>query len=129
MSETKPRLALPRKASSVETTSGPRPMVVMPDYGQEPLQPVTTPPAIAGRPCDQMTRQPAPAMKARQRDPFEGFGDRLSSRPLALRLPRPIDLAIRQIAAERQVQPLRLIDQAIREFLDKLDRLPERPEA
>ncbi|PZN94119.1 MAG: hypothetical protein DCF30_20835 [Hyphomicrobiales bacterium] len=129
MSETKPRLALPRKASSVETTAGPRPMVVVPDYGQEPLRPVTTPPVIAGRPSDQITGQAAPTMKARQRDPFEGFGDRLSSRPLALRLPRPIDLVIRQIAAERQVQPLRLIDQAIRDFLEKLDRLPDRPEA
>lgn len=128
MSETKPRLALPRKAT-VETAAAPRPMVITPDYGEEPLRPVGPSLATHNEAGDETARQPRPTMPTRQRDPFEGFGDRLASRPLALRLPRPIDLAIRQIAAERQVQPLRLIDQAIREYLEKLARLPDRPDA
>ncbi|MCP4561769.1 MAG: hypothetical protein GY873_22490 [Bosea sp.] len=127
MTETKPRLALPRKAM-VETT-GPRPMVVTPDYGAEPLRPVTPSPTTREGAAEHTVGPARRTMPARQRDPFEGFGDRLSSRPLALRLPRPIDLAIRQIAAERQVQPLRLIDQAVREFLEKLGRLPDPPGA
>lgn len=128
MSETKPRLALPRK-TPVEATPAPRPMVVTPDYGEEPLRPLAMPPATLSGVGAQTGRQAGLAMPTRQRDPFEGFGDRLSSRPLALRLPRPIDLAIRQIAAERQVQPLRLVDQAILDLLEKLGRLPDRPSA
>lgn len=128
MTETKPRLALPRKATG-ETAAAPRPMVVTPDYSMEPLRPIDASPVFFERPEDHVAtilRSPTPT---RQRDPFEGYGDRLASRPLALRLPRPIDLVIRQVAAERQVQPLRLIDQAIRDFLEKLDRLPDRPDA
>ncbi len=128
MSETKPRLVLPRK-TPIETTASARPMVVTPDYGEEPLQPVATPSAMRDGSNAHTERQAGPTIPTRQRDPFEGFGDRLSSRPLALRLPRPIDIAIRQIAAERQVQPLRLVDQAIRDFLEKLGRLPDRPDA
>ncbi len=128
MTETKPRLVLPRKATA-ETMMAPRPMVVTPDYGAEPLRPADALSVIVERPVDRVTTATKPAPSGRQRDPFEGYGDRLSSRPLALRLPRPIDLAIRQIAAERQVQPLRLVDQAIREFLERLDRLPDRPDA
>ncbi|MBX9910621.1 MAG: hypothetical protein K2Z25_18135 [Beijerinckiaceae bacterium] len=128
MSEAKPRLALPRKAPT-ETTGSPRPMVVVPDYGEEPLQPVATRATMHEGSSAHTERPAGPAIPTRQRDPFEGFGDRLSSRPLALRLPRPIDLAIRQIAAERQVQPLRLVDQALRDFLEKLGRLPDRPDA
>jgi hypothetical protein len=104
-------------------------MVVTPDYGTEPLRPAEASPATIKRPADRVARASKPAMPGRQRDPFDGYGDRLASRPLALRLPRPIDLVIRQIAAERQVQPLRLVDQAIREFLERLDRLPDRPDA
>jgi hypothetical protein len=127
VTETKPRLALPRKAA-VETAA-PRPMVVTPDYGEEPLRPVDASPVTGEQPVDRVATIPRSAMPTRQRDPFEGYGDRLASRPLALRLPRPIDLVIRQIAAERQVQPLRLIDQAIRDYLEKLARLPARPDA
>ena len=128
MTETKPRLALPRK-TTVETVAPPRPMVVTPDYGEEPLRPAGPSPARRDETAERAASQSRPTMPTRQHDPFEGFGDRLASRPLALRLPRPIDLAIRQIAAERQVQPLRLIDQAVREFLEKLGRLPDRPGA
>lgn len=127
MSETKSRLALPRKAT-VETTAAPRPLVVTPDYGEEPLRPIATSSAARVGPGAQTGKHAELTTPPRQRDPFEGFGDRLSSRPLALRLPRPVDLVVRQIAAERQVQPLRLIDQAIRDFLEKLDRLPDRPD-
>ncbi|WID99912.1 hypothetical protein QO058_29790 (plasmid) [Bosea vestrisii] len=128
MTETKRRLALPRKATA-ETAPVPRPMVVTPDYGAEPLRPSGTFPATSDGAGAQIVRQVGSSMPPRQRDPFEGYGDRLASRPLALRLPRPIDLVIRQIAAERQVQPLRLIDQAVREFLERLARLPDRPDA
>ncbi|AOO84987.1 hypothetical protein [Bosea vaviloviae] len=128
MSEAKPRLALPRK-SGIDSPSAPRPTIVTPDYGEEPLRPAGEFPAASEGSRDRTARQARPTMPIRQRDPFEGFGDRLASRPLALRLPRPIDLVIRQIAAERQVQPLRLIDQAIRDFLEKLNRLPDRPDA
>ena len=128
MTETKPRLALPRKAAA-ETMTAPRPMVVTPDYGEEPLRPTNTSPVIVERPVDRVATNNKAGTPSRQRDPFEGYGDRLASRPLALRLPRPIDLVIRQIAAERQIQPLRLIDQAIRDYLEKLARLPDRPDA
>ena len=124
----KPRLLLPRKATA-ETVAAPRPMVVTPDYGTDPLRPAEALPGNIERPVDRLARASKPAMPGRQRDPFDGYGDRLASRPLALRLPRPIDLVIRQIAAERQVQPLRLVDQAIRDFLEKLGRLPNRPDA
>ena len=35
-----------------------------------------------------------------ERNPFEAYGERSSSRPYALRLPDAIDLVLRQIAAE-----------------------------
>jgi hypothetical protein len=128
VTETKPRLLLPRKPTA-ETMTAPRPMVVTPDYGEEPLRPANVSPVIVEQPADRGATATRSAIPSRQRDPFEGYGDRLASRPLALRLPRPIDLVIRQIAAERQVQPLRLIDQAIRDYLERLDRLPVRPDA
>ncbi len=122
MSEDRPRLALPRRVPLPAHAAASAPRVVTPDYGDEVMRATST--STTGE-----LSQPAAQSRQRQTDPFEGFGERLGSRPLALRLPRPIDLAIRQIAAEQQVQPLRIVDQAIRDYLEKHGRLPERPDA
>lgn len=58
------------------------------------------------------------------RNPFEAYGERASSRPYALRLPEAIDLALRQLAAEERTQPLRIVDRAIHDLLKRLGRLP-----
>ena len=58
------------------------------------------------------------------RNPFEGYGERTSSRPYALRLPDAIDLVLRQMAAEERTQPLRVIDRILYEHLKRSGRLP-----
>lgn len=60
----------------------------------------------------------------RSRNPFEAYGERSTSRPYALRLPDAIDLALRQIAAEERTHPLRIIDRALYEHLERTGRLP-----
>ena len=127
MTDDRPRLILPRKpvAPGEVSASQARPAVVTPDYGEDQM----------ASPRDRLVpgvaspQKPPAKNPQRQTDPFEGFGDRLASRPFALRVPRPVDLVIRQIAAENQVQPLRVVDQAVRDYLAKLGRLPEMPDA
>jgi hypothetical protein len=58
------------------------------------------------------------------RNPFEAYGERASSRPYALRLPDRIDLVLRQLAAEERMQPLRIVDRALYDLLKRLGRLP-----
>jgi hypothetical protein len=58
------------------------------------------------------------------RNPFEAYGERASSRPYALRLPDRIDLVLRQLAAEERTQPLRIVDRALYDLLKRLGRLP-----
>lgn len=69
---------------------------------------------------------PAPRqMRARpERNPFEAYGERSSSRPYALRLPDAIDLVLRQIAAEERTHPLRVIDRILYDHLRRIGRLP-----
>ena len=126
MTDDRPRLTLPRKLSAADNVAGgPRATVVVPDYGDDQMAAPTDRPNSRGA----SRERPPAASPQRQTDPFEGFGDRLASRPFALRLPRPVDLVIRQIAAENQVQPLRVVDQAVRDYLARLGRLPEMPDA
>jgi hypothetical protein len=96
------------------------PVVVTPDYDDTAVAPVATRP-----------KKDAPREKKRDRDqnPFEPYGERSSSRPYALRLPDPIDLVVRQLAAEQRTHPLRIVDKILFDGLKRLGRLPPPPEA
>lgn len=65
-----------------------------------------------------------PARAKPDRNPFEAYGERSSSRPYALRLPDAIDLVLRQIAAEERTHPLRVIDRILYDHLQRIGRLP-----
>ena len=111
----------------------PKPVVVTPDYDDR---------AAAGTPAllrlerqdsrahggDEPTvRRPprtTPPTPNSNRNPFDAYGERSSSRPYALRLPDRIDLALRQIAAEERTHPLRIIDRILFDHLIKIGRLP-----
>ncbi|MBN9489797.1 MAG: hypothetical protein J0H44_21375 [Alphaproteobacteria bacterium] len=124
------RPALPRDvfrsqraiASGAEAT-GPGPLVVTPAYDD----------LGAGGPhphsaSHRQSNAQAPArrpMRAKpERNPFEAYGERSSSRPYALRLPDAIDLVLRQIAAEERTHPLRVIDRILYDHLRRVGRLP-----
>jgi hypothetical protein len=107
------------------------PVVVTPDYGDQP----TATASSAYGPEDRRDRieeprppQPSRASRRRAsdvgRNPFDTYGERSSSRPYALRLPDPIDLVLRQIAAEERTFPLRIIDRILYDHLKKIGRLP-----
>jgi hypothetical protein len=102
-----------------------QPVVVTPSYND----PVASAPPAQRRPSPE-TGEPGQSQKtprpprARNRNPFEAYGERASSRPYALRLPDAIDLALRQLAAEERTQPLRIVDRAIHDLLKRLGRLP-----
>ncbi|HEV7324894.1 MAG TPA: hypothetical protein VGN91_07490 [Bosea sp. (in: a-proteobacteria)] len=125
------KLALPRDAfrSQRVAASGPaaaetRPLVVTPTYddtgadGPRPSAGVRQQPREASA-----APQRPPRMKA-ERNPFEAYGERSSSRPYALRLPDAVDLVLRQMAAEERTQPLRVIDRILYEHLRRIGRLP-----
>ncbi|MBY3060353.1 hypothetical protein HF263_30570 [Rhizobium leguminosarum] len=99
-----------------------KPVVVTPDYDNTPAAPAAP---VATRP-----KKDAPREKRRDRDhnPFEPYGERSSSRPYALRLPDPIDLVVRQMAAEQRTHPLRIVDKILFDGLKRLGRLPPPPE-
>lgn len=103
-----------------------KPVIVTPRYDDPVMTPVAT--AERGPPVDVPVvagpRKPSRVVKATERNPFEGYGERSSSRPYALRLPDPIDLVVRQIAAEERTQPLRIIDRAVHDYLKRIGRLP-----
>lgn len=129
MNDDRPRLPLPRsglKVAATNDTAGRElPVVVTPDYSDK---------GLGAAPAARNTAPSAsPQRRARDdrgpRNPFDAYGDRTESRPFALRLPEPIDLVLRQIAAERHTQPLRIVDQAIYDYLVKLGRLPVTPDA
>ena len=125
------RPALPRdmfrsqrvNASSAEAP-GPRPVVVTPAYddtGAGDPRPYGVSPPRHDNPAAPARRQ----MRARpERNPFEAYGERSSSRPYALRLPDAIDLVLRQIAAEERTHPLRVIDRILYDHLRRIGRLP-----
>jgi len=126
------RPALPRDAfrsqrvgAGGSETPVAKPVVVTPDYG-DPVKPL----APAGRAIDPPLKSaaaPKPVSSKRRRtdhNPFEAYGERTSSRPYALRLPDPIDLVVRQMAAEERTHPLRVIDRILYEHLRRVGRLP-----
>ena len=127
MSDDPTRLPLPRGAfrlaDASDKAAGAPPTVVTPDYGDRGMD--------GAQGSKRAARRSPPSNSTgagrRPRDPFDAYGDRTASRPFALRLPDPIDLALRQIAAERHTQPLRIVDQALHEFLVKLGKLPATP--
>lgn len=115
------RPALPRdgfRAQRTSATTVPRPIVVTPDYEEQ------RPPSMAAPPATAAPKKPVRLQPQAPRDPLRAYGERSSSRPYALRLPEPIDRVLRLIAAEERVQPLRIIDRAIHDYLKRSGRLP-----
>jgi hypothetical protein len=137
--EPKPnRPALPRDAFRTQRggvdnggARDPLPVVVTPDYGDRApaTASVASGEAHRGRPVEEPFA-PRPTRMSRRKDsdvgrnPFDAYGERSSSRPYALRLPDPIDLVLRQIAAEERTFPLRIIDRILYDHLKKIGRLP-----
>ena len=126
------RPALPRDAFREQRAGVARgesaavqPVVVTPAY-DDPI------PSPGPRAVEQTAPEPAPtrppprpaASTRRERNAFDGYGERSSSRPYALRFPDPIDLALRQIAAEERTHPLRIIDRIVYDHLKRIGRLP-----
>lgn len=108
------------------------PVVVTPDYGDRPTATASSTPKREELP-DRSIDEPLPPRTPRTsqrkdpnvgRNPFDAYGERSSSRPYALRLPDPIDLVLRQIAAEERTFPLRIIDRILYDHLKKIGRLP-----
>jgi hypothetical protein len=133
------RLPLPRDAFRSErsaATAGPTPVVVMPAYDDLPANGAEQSSAAATRkdahPATTTGQQPGEHKETARtkgrgavpRNPFEGYGERSSARPYALRLPDAIDLTIRQMAAEERTQPLRIIDRILYEYLKRIGKLP-----
>lgn len=122
------QLPLPRdlfrdqRLASGDKMAVPTPSIlVTPDYADE--RP-SHPQSVLRGDCP---AAPAPRRwpsSAADRDPFKAYGERSSSRPYALRLPDAIDLALRQIAAEERIHPLRVIDRVLHEHLKRIGRLP-----
>jgi hypothetical protein len=131
-SEKPDRPSLPRDAFRAQRAGAPaaqkpvlQPVVVTPQYDD----PVATAPTAQRRRSLETTasvqpKKPARPPRDRDRNPFEAYGERASSRPYALRLPEVIDLVLRQLAAEERTQPLRVVDRAIYDLLKRLGRLP-----
>lgn len=126
------RPALPRDSFRSQRIGGassepsaPKPVVVTPDYGDPvkppgPIEPATSVPQAA-----RAVAKASPSKRRRlDHNPFEAYGERSSSRPYALRLPDPIDLVLRQMAAEERTHPLRVIDRILHDHLKRIGRLP-----
>lgn len=133
--DTKPvPLALPRdrfrdQRLSPGKTAPAAPVVVMPDYGDQPQatrEPSLQPTVSAAQDDGGNPRTPRikPQRAPSSRNVFEAYGERTSSKPYALRLPEAIDLVIRQMAAEEHTQPLRIIDRILFDHLKRIGRLP-----
>jgi hypothetical protein len=109
-----------RLSAAAPDTLPAKPVVVTPPYEDQ----VTTP-AIHSAPKDSTSVRKQPRVqKARDRNPFDAYGERSSSRPYALRLPDAIDLVVRQMAAEERTHPLRIIDRIVYDHLKRIGRLP-----
>jgi hypothetical protein len=118
------RPPLPRDAFRAQRVNAPgaeanKPVIVTPHY-DDPLGTIPAP-APQGSPQRRRVRE---ATKPSARNPFDAYGERSSSRPYALRLPDPIDLVLRQIAAEQRTHPLRIIDRILHDHLKQIGRLP-----
>jgi hypothetical protein len=130
-SEKADRPPLPRDAFRAQRVVAPdgqrpilQPVVVTPTYDDPvaPRIPVrTSEPETINKVASKRAERPR---RNPERNPFEAYGERASSRPYALRLPDPIDLAVRQLAAEEHTQPLRIVDRALYDLLKRLGRLP-----
>ena len=132
-SEKPDRPPLPRDAFRTQRVGAPsaerpvlQPVVVTPAY-DDPV--ALGPPAQRKSPSTETThvvhsKKAARPQRDRNRNPFEAYGERASSRPYALRLPEAIDVVLRQVAAEERTQPLRIVDRAIHDLLRRLGRLP-----
>ena len=128
------RPALPRDAFRSQRSgvaplgsSAVTPVVVTPSYDDTPAAPAT-PVAMRSRKEASGERQREAKSRGRDQNPFEPYGERSSSRPYALRLPDPIDLVVRQMAAEQRTHPLRIVDKILFDGLRRLGRLPPPPE-
>ncbi len=97
-----------------------KPVVVTPAYEDQ----VTTPMAHSVHTDSGSARKQPRVQKVRDRNRFDAYGERSSSRPYALRFPDAIDLVIRQMAAEERTQPLRIIDRIVYDHLKRIGRLP-----
>ena len=121
------RPPLPRDAFRAHRVSTPapdssavKPVVVTPAYEEQVVVP-----AAHSAPTDSAPARKQPRLqKTRDRNPFDAYGERSSSRPYALRFPDAIDLVIRQMAAEERTQPLRIIDRIVYDHLKRIGRLP-----
>jgi len=102
-----------------------QPVVVTPTY-DDPIAPaVPRPSEAASAKAESPRTSPRPkATPRRDRNPFDAYGERSSSRPYALRFPDPIDLVLRQLAAEDRTHPLRIIDRIVYDHLKRIGRLP-----
>ena len=130
------RPTLPRDAfrsqrtgiARVEAVAPVQPVVVTPAY-DDPIAPAPVPrlseAAAASAEVPRSSPRPKPAAR-RERNPFDGYGERSSSRPYAMRFPDAIDLVLRQLAAEDRTHPLRIIDRIVYDHLKRIGRLPPR---
>jgi hypothetical protein len=122
------RPALPRDTFRHQraASTSPMPVVVTPDYSELKGSTAVVGPDRFGSEREQAVapRLRPKAKSVSPRNPFEGYGERTSSRPYALRLPDAIDLVLRQMAAEERTQPLRVIDRILYEHLKRSGRLP-----
>ena len=127
------RPALPRDAfrsqrtgiARVEAVTPVQPVVVTPAYDDSVTPTVPRPSEAAGAKAE----TPRPSLRPktvtrRERNPFDGYGERSSSRPYAMRFPDAIDLVLRQLAAEDRTHPLRIIDRIVYDHLKRIGRLP-----
>ena len=111
----------------------PKPVVVTPDYDDRSAAPPPASPRLEREDSRahnvkefgaRRTPRTGTPKADNNRNPFEAYGERSSSRPYALRLPDRIDLALRQIAAEERTPPLRIIDRILFDHLVKVGRIP-----
>jgi hypothetical protein len=102
-----------------------QPVVVTPAYDDQISPPAAS--AVERLALTAPTVRSPPRAKPsarRERNPFDGYGERSSSRPYALRFPDAIDLVLRQMAAEERTHPLRIIDRIVHDHLKRVGRLP-----
>ncbi|GEC15376.1 hypothetical protein [Nitrobacter winogradskyi] len=121
------RPSLPRDAFRAHrvNTSAPdafaaKPVVVTPAYEDQVVAPVVHSASAESAAARKLPRP----QKVRDRNPFDAYGERSSSRPYALRFPDAIDLVVRQMAAEERTHPLRIIDRIVYDHLKRIGRLP-----
>ena len=123
------RPPLPRDAFRAQRSGAPKPLlqpvVVTPTYDDPVSSTAPVQRGFSSESVDTGQRQKAERPRRNSdRNPFEAYGERASSRPYALRLPDRIDLVLRQLAAEERMQPLRIVDRALYDLLKRLGRLP-----